>query len=81
MVVAENSWHHGCFKPFGAVLSVNLQRVGACLVAIGWWGGGCTLEVDGCKVIGGGFVEKITSHQFTCFGGVFVLVVWAWLWL
>jgi hypothetical protein len=73
--VAENSWHHGCFKPCGAVLSVNLQHVNACLVASGFLAGGCRLEVDGCKVIGGGFVENVTRHHCTFFGGVFVLVV------
>jgi hypothetical protein len=74
--VAENSWHHGCLKPCGAVLSdFDYQHVVACLVASGFLAGGCRLEVDGCKVIGGGFTENVTRHHFTCFGGVFVLVV------
>jgi hypothetical protein len=57
------------------VLSVYQQHVGACLVASGFLAGGCGLQVDGCKVIGGGFVENVTSHcyshHFACFGGVF----------
>jgi hypothetical protein len=76
VVVAANSWHFTAASNHVVLCCQFISNiVGACLVASGFLAGGCRLEVDGFKVIGGGFVENVRSHHFTCFGGVFVLVV------